>query len=90
MSRLAIIVKIHRILFSFLLQKASMLGAFLNKAKSLLYSSVSDTFELCLARCRTSSMSVVHENAYIDEVFKYCHGANEKPLAFIVAGGEEE
>ena len=61
--------------------QVSSLGAFLTKAKSLLYSSVSDPFELCLARCRTSSVSVVHENAYVDDLFKYCHSAVDRPTA---------
>ena len=40
--------------------------------KNLLLLSVSDHFELCLAKCRTSSSSVRHENVYINPENKYC------------------
>lgn len=33
-----------------------------------------DPFEFCLAKCRTSSSSVKHENSYRDARFKHCHG----------------
>lgn len=48
----------------------------LNEASALsnlLLLSVSDQFELCLAKCRTSSRSVQHENLYIDPHMKYCY-----------------
>lgn len=48
----------------------------LNEASALsnlLLLSVSDQFELCLAKCRTSSRSVQHENLYIDPRMKYCY-----------------
>eukprot|EP00093_Oithona_nana_P010805 10805.XXX_474508_475384_1 [CDS] Oithona nana genome sequencing. len=48
----------------------------LNEASALsnlLLLSVSDQFELCLAKCRTSSRSVQHENLYIDSKMKYCY-----------------
>uniref|UniRef100_A0A1X7TNY7 SREBP regulating gene protein n=1 Tax=Amphimedon queenslandica TaxID=400682 RepID=A0A1X7TNY7_AMPQE len=38
------------------------------------YSSVKDQFELCLAKCRTSSQSVHHENSYRNPDTKYCYG----------------
>jgi len=38
------------------------------------FSMVRDTFELCLHKCRTSSMSVVTENRYINSVYKHCYG----------------
>jgi hypothetical protein len=37
-------------------------------------SAVRDQFELCLAKCRTSSLSVQHENSYRDPQAKYCYG----------------
>ena len=42
------------------------------------YSLVTDHFDLCLTKCRTSSNSVVHENSYKDSSNKYCYGYNEK------------
>ncbi|ELU04086.1 hypothetical protein CAPTEDRAFT_93600 [Capitella teleta] len=39
-----------------------------------LFASVADHFELCLAKCRTSSQSVQHENSYRDPKLKYCYG----------------
>ena len=33
---------------------------------NLLLTSVTDHFELCLTKCRTSSQSVRHENSYIN------------------------
>lgn len=41
---------------------------------SPLYASVSDHFELCLVKCRTSSQSVQHETLYIDPRAKHCYG----------------
>lgn len=35
-------------------------------------SSISDHFEFCLTKCRTSSHSVLHENAYKNPLAKYC------------------
>uniref|UniRef100_A0A8C4N8E3 SREBP regulating gene protein n=1 Tax=Eptatretus burgeri TaxID=7764 RepID=A0A8C4N8E3_EPTBU len=35
---------------------------------------ISDYFELCQAKCRTSSQSVQHENMYRNPRFKYCYG----------------
>ena len=40
--------------------------------KNILLLSVTDHFELCLAKCRTSSRSVQHENVYINPVDKHC------------------
>ena len=48
----------------------------LNEASALsnlLLLSVSDQFELCLAKCRTRSRSVQHKNLYIDPGMKYCY-----------------
>ncbi|KAG8329622.1 hypothetical protein J6590_082174 [Homalodisca vitripennis] len=40
----------------------------------VLFASVTDHFELCLAKCRTSSQSVQHENSYKDPRAKHCYG----------------
>ncbi|XP_064392138.1 SREBP regulating gene protein-like [Halichondria panicea] len=45
-----------------------------------LYSSLKDQFELCLAKCRTSSQSVQHENTYRDPGMKYCYGTDTSSL----------
>jgi len=42
----------------------------------VLFASVTDHFELCLAKCRTSSQSVQHENSYRDPQAKHCYGDN--------------
>ena len=39
---------------------------------NVLYASLTDHFEFCLARCRTSSQSVQHENSYRDPKNKHC------------------
>ncbi|XP_014671687.1 PREDICTED: UPF0454 protein C12orf49 homolog [Priapulus caudatus] len=57
-------------------EKRPLLETVLDKAaaaNNLLYSSVSDHFELCLAKCRTSSQSVQHENSYRDPKAKHCY-----------------
>jgi len=46
----------------------------------LFASEVENTFELCLAKCRTSSQSVQHENSYRDANIKYCYGENPPDL----------
>jgi len=43
-----------------------------NIQSNILLLSVSDHFELCLAKCRTNSRSVQHENLYINPTQKYC------------------
>jgi len=48
------------------------------KSRNPLLRSVTDKFELCLHKCRTSSSSVVRENTYRDRHHKYCFG-NEVP-----------
>lgn len=47
---------------------------------NLLFASVSDHFELCLAKCRTSSQSVQHENSYRNPRIKYCYGDSAPAL----------
>jgi len=38
-----------------------------------LLASVSSLFDFCLAKCRTSSQSVIHENSYRNSVAKHCY-----------------
>lgn len=45
------------------------------------YASLTDQFDYCLARCRTSSHSVQHENSYRDPKAKHCYGAVDPPVA---------
>ncbi|XP_042299703.1 SREBP regulating gene protein-like [Sceloporus undulatus] len=57
--------------------KQQVLENFLNRAAVAfqnLFISVEDHFELCLAKCRTSSQSVQHENTYRNPIAKYCYG----------------
>ncbi|RWS11529.1 hypothetical protein B4U79_11551 [Dinothrombium tinctorium] len=51
-------------------------GAPLGGAASVdvLFASITDHFEFCLAKCRTSSQSVQHENSYRDPKAKHCYG----------------
>lgn len=42
-----------------------------------IFASVRDNFELCLAKCRTDSNSVKHENKYKDPKAKHCFGKTE-------------
>lgn len=63
-------------------EQRTSLQQILNKAaesNDVLFVSVSDHFELCLAKCRTSSSSVQHENTYRNKVNKYCYGKNPPP-----------
>ncbi|XP_026540145.1 UPF0454 protein C12orf49 homolog [Notechis scutatus] len=57
--------------------KQQLLEHFLNRAAVAfqnLFTAVEDHFELCLAKCRTSSQSVQHENTYRNPIAKYCYG----------------
>lgn len=45
-----------------------------SEQNSVLFASVTDHFELCLAKCRTNSQSVQHENSYKDPKAKHCYG----------------
>lgn len=47
---------------------------------NLLLTSVTDHFELCLTKCRTSSQSVQHENSYRNPRAKHCYGEAPPPL----------
>lgn len=38
-----------------------------------LFAMVEDQYELCLAKCRTDSTSVKHENKYKDPIQKHCY-----------------
>ena len=49
------------------------------ESNNVLFVSVSDHFELCLAKCRTSSASVHHENTYRNINRKYCYGKHPPP-----------
>ncbi|XP_069070614.1 SREBP regulating gene protein [Pleurodeles waltl] len=63
--------------------KQLLLERFLNRvavAFKNLFLAVEDHFELCLAKCRTSSQSVQHENTYRDPLAKYCYGENPPEL----------
>ncbi|KAK6190966.1 SREBP regulating gene protein-like [Patella vulgata] len=51
-----------------------------NEPFNKLFSLVLDHFELCLAKCRTSSQSVQHENSYRDPKSKYCYGESAPDL----------
>ncbi|KAK3084015.1 hypothetical protein FSP39_006761 [Pinctada imbricata] len=42
--------------------------------------SASNHFDLCLAKCRTSSQSVQHENSYRNSLLKHCYGENPPEL----------
>lgn len=64
-------------------EKQPLLRKILNKATDSfqhLFASVTDHFELCLAKCRTSSQSVQHENSYRDPAAKFCYGENPPDL----------
>ncbi|XP_018322182.1 UPF0454 protein C12orf49 homolog [Agrilus planipennis] len=57
--------------------KKDMLESVLGKAteqNNVIFASVADHFELCLAKCRTNSQSVQHENSYKDPKAKHCYG----------------
>lgn len=46
----------------------------LSTDKNVLFRSLTDDYELCTTKCRTSSHSVLHENSYIDPTHKHCFG----------------
>ncbi|CAG4965092.1 unnamed protein product [Parnassius apollo] len=57
--------------------KRDMLELVLSKLsaeENVLFRSLTDDYELCLAKCRTSSHSVLHENSYRDPAHKHCFG----------------
>lgn len=61
-----------------------MLETILGKASeenNVIFTSVSDHFELCLAKCRTNSQSVKHENTYRDPKVKYCYGESAPAIS---------
>ncbi|XP_049644821.1 SREBP regulating gene protein isoform X2 [Suncus etruscus] len=67
--------------------KQLLLERFLNRAAVAfqnLFMAVEDHFELCLAKCRTSSQSVQHENTYRDPVAKYCYGESPPELLLVL------
>lgn len=70
------ITKIIDSLYSISSQQRSDLEKVLDKAngrQAALFSTVADQFELCLAKCRTDSNSVRHENKYKNPNFRYCY-----------------
>jgi len=59
------------------------LSSFVRNAVLILerfFVSMSDQFELCLSKCRTSSLSVQHENTYRDPLNKFCFGEDPPRL----------
>ncbi|MBZ3886334.1 UPF0454 protein C12orf49-like protein [Sciurus carolinensis] len=55
--------------------KQLLLESFLNRAAvefQRLFMAVEDHFQLCLAKCRTSSQNVQYENPYPDPIAKFC------------------
>ncbi|XP_059050663.1 SREBP regulating gene protein [Achroia grisella] len=61
--------------------KRDMLELVLSKLsaeENVLFRSLTDDYELCLTKCRTSSHSVLHENSYKDPAHKHCFG-DESP-----------
>ncbi|CAK1580171.1 unnamed protein product [Parnassius mnemosyne] len=57
--------------------KRDMLELVLSKLsaeENVLFRSLTDDYELCLTKCRTSSHSVLHENSYRDPAHKHCFG----------------
>ncbi|XP_068633248.1 SREBP regulating gene protein [Battus philenor] len=57
--------------------KRDMLEIVLSKLsaeENVLFRSLTDDYELCLTKCRTSSHSVLHENSYKDPAHKHCFG----------------
>lgn len=45
--------------------------------QTALFATVKDQFELCLAKCRTDSHSVQHENKYKNPETKHCYAYKE-------------
>lgn len=72
----------HCISCCLLPDKQHLLKTILRKALETynpIYSSVTDHFELCLTKCRTSSLSVQHENSYKDPNYKHCYKEQSAP-----------
>lgn len=66
-------------LFLFI-QQRKVLQTVLGKASEtfrVLFSVINNHFELCLAKCRTSSQSVQHENTYL-KPNKHCYTTADK------------
>ncbi|KAF6206187.1 hypothetical protein GE061_017415 [Apolygus lucorum] len=56
--------------------KKELLQGMLRRAPDtfhVVFASITDHYELCLAKCRTSSLSVQHENSYRDPSAKHCY-----------------
>ncbi|CAK8674237.1 SREBP regulating gene protein-like [Clavelina lepadiformis] len=54
-----------------------------NNLQQMILSTIDDQFDLCLSRCRTSSLSVQHENVYRDPSVKFCFGRNIPDLKIV-------
>lgn len=68
-------------------EKQAVLQRILQQAREIIdkvYIAVTDQFELCLAKCRTSSLSVQHENSYRDPRSKHCYGEDPPDLQMVV------
>lgn len=69
-----------KIAFQFLHSQRTILEQVLNQAngrQTALFATVKDQFELCMAKCRTDSYSVQHENKYKNPETKYCYALTE-------------
>lgn len=53
--------------------KRSTLEKVMEQASGPLFATVRDQFELCIAKCRTDSHSVQHENKYKNPETKFCY-----------------
>lgn len=57
--------------------KQTLLRSILANNSRKILKMVGDQFEFCLAKCRTSSESVIHENHYRNSKHKHCFGAKK-------------
>ncbi|KAM7359774.1 SREBP regulating gene protein [Cochliomyia hominivorax] len=55
--------------------------------QAMLYAQVNDQFELCVAKCRTNSHSVEHENRYRDIEHRFCYGPTQAHESQIEVSG---
>lgn len=71
---------VYKIVGLFFNQQRKLLETVLFKASEtfrVLFSNINNHFELCLAKCRTNSQSVQHENAYLKSN-KHCYTTADK------------
>lgn len=69
---LSFVFKIN--LFRFQRDMLELVLSKLSAEENVLFRSLTDDYELCLTKCRTSSHSVQHENSYKDPTHKHCFG----------------